>query len=200
MLNTAVILNGPPGSGKDTIAELLRPYGFFKREFKARLYQDTIEEFFLTGELAEEFMFRATHRRLKELPWDALSDPSRYTDRALSPREALIHTSENIKKPSSGDDYFGKAAAEDCIADYAMRAVFSDGGFASEIPPLIEAYRTVYIIKLLRTGFTFQGDSRTYLENFPNTFSVELIENHPRRALRDILDILYINNETQLAL
>ncbi len=188
MLDTCVILNGPPNCGKDTIARLLTEYGFNHREMKARLYADTIEQFDLTGNRPGEFMKRATDRDLKERPWYPLR--VRGSLDCLSPRQALIYTSQEIKKPQFGEAYFGKAAAEDCVADYAMLAVFSDGGFDSEVACLAPVYKNLHIFRLHREGCTWGNDSRSYLTGHLNTHDLELFDGKPELAVDAILDVL----------
>jgi hypothetical protein len=41
--------------------------------------------------------------------------------------------------------------------------VVSDGGFASEVAPIVAAGHDVRIVRLHREGYTFDGDSRGYL-------------------------------------
>ena len=45
MNKLAVVLNGPPGSGKDTLAEAMSVYGYTPRSFKEQLYVDTAQHF-----------------------------------------------------------------------------------------------------------------------------------------------------------
>ena len=186
MLNTCVILNGPPNSGKDTLADLLTAYGFKKQEMKARLYEDTANHFDVD---LPELKRRATDRILKEEGWYELPYDWELLQ-SMSPREALIHTSETVIKPNHGDDYFGLAAAGKCKLDYATLAVFSDGGFEAEIAPLIDAYKNVLIFRLHRDGCTFEGDSRDYLEGFDNTYDVDLIDGQPDQAITEIIEVL----------
>ena len=160
-MTTAIILNGPPGSGKDTIAQLLVQETQFagvdkfqQFEFKHELYKCTAEYF---GVELDVFIEQATDRVLKEMPYHPLTV---YTSkgnlvRTYTPREALIHVSEEIIKPSMGSDYFGQAAARAVIGAQAANAVFSDGGFSEEIKPLIESCDRVFIFHLCRDGLTF---------------------------------------------
>ena len=190
ILNTAVIMNGPPNSGKDTLAFMLEEYGFVKMAFKDQLYIETAKYF---GVNLQELIRRASDRVLKEQPWKELEYTiSPHYDESFyrTPRQALILTSENYIKPNQGDDYFGLAAVEACKKRVATMAVFSDGGFASEIKPLADAYKHVVIFRLHRKGCSFEGDSRSYLPGFDNTHDIHLVEGEPRWGLQEILDLL----------
>lgn len=177
MLDTCLILNGPPNSGKDTLALLLVKHGYTKMAMKDQLYIDTAKLFDVDY---DAFVARASDRILKEEPWPAIGD--------CTPREALIYTSEFVIKPNHGDDYFGLAAAEACKKQNATFAVFSDGGFESEIPPLQAAYKNLFICRLHRNGCTFEGDSRTYMPDSPFTFDLHLIDGKPELAANYLLN------------
>lgn len=114
MINV-IILNGPPGVGKDTIANAIVEQGksITHLRFKDQLYRETFELFSSyyrnhnegdTPLTYGEFTKLCTDRVAKETPQAALSD--------LTPRQALIHTSENVVKPLMGADHYGIAAAD----------------------------------------------------------------------------------------
>ena len=89
-----------------------------------------------------------------------------------------------------GSDYFGQAAARAVIGAQAANAVFSDGGFSEEIKPLIESCDRVFIFHLCRDGFTFEGDSRDYIMDYPSIrYALELTEDEPMKAVTSILHI-----------
>ena len=165
-----IILNGPPGVGKDTIANALdAQHGVMHMRVKDELYRNAYELFLKTmmprdirqrGLSPAEFVAACTDRELKEKPMKWLND--------LSPREALIFTSEKVFKPVLGNDYYGKAAARraDVVlnnnAPGVKNIVFSDGGFREEVDAIASCH-DVLLVRLHREGFTFEGDSRSYL-------------------------------------
>ena len=176
MLNLCVILNGPPGVGKDTIADLMVSEGFVKHQMKAILYQHTADHCRIPLFIFETM---ASDRLLKDKPTTLLN--------GLTPRQALIHVSENVYKPRYGLDYFGQAAAKACVDQNSRFTVFSDGGFDEEIEPLQEVFDVVLIVRLHREGYTFEGDSRSYLTGWQLTTDVTLEEGSPGRAVEEIM-------------
>lgn len=171
--NVAVILNGPPGCGKDTIAnKIIEGGAFVKHQFKDALYEH-VSKHFKVG--LEEFIHFATDRSLK----DSVSLAGLG---GRTPRQALIHVSEDIYKPRHGSDYFGKAEASR-VREHKGRmggtinVIYPDGGFESEVPPIESEFDLVIIVRLHRDGFDFSGDSRNYL-NLPNTEKRVTIDEH----------------------
>lgn len=190
-LSLAVILNGPPNSGKDTLAIAMEPYGFQQQMFKTALYEQTAR--FLQMDAAH-FKKLATHRIYKEE--QTLLHPTSKIE--LSPREAMIHVSEHMIKPHCGKDFFGIAASQRCIDEKAQLAVFSDGGFPEELPPLEAVYENVVVMRLHRDGCSFDGDSRTYLsdEDF-NCHDIHLIDGNIEHGVELILNVinLYLSDD-----
>lgn len=188
-----ILLNGPAGVGKDTLADRLVPYGFEKHAFKACLYKKTAEYFLISEELLTA---RAQDRILKEKPWGL----TELKGKVISPREALIHVSERIIKPEFGDSYFGDAAVATCVSNSTELAVFSDSGFDAEVFPLQELFDTLLIIRLHRDGFTFEGDSRNYLVGFEYMADLQLEENGEEQAIASLIQIIVDQSGEKLSL
>jgi hypothetical protein len=151
-----VILNGPPGSGKDTIADyIVEKLSYEKLDFKTALYKETARFFHLTPDVFMSLLAR------KETPSTLLTHPE--TEMPLSPRQALIHVSEVVIKPSRGSDWFGIQTANAALASESSCFICSDGGFVSEIEPLLKAGFRVAIIRVHRAGHSFATDSRRYI-------------------------------------
>lgn len=147
-----IILNGPPNCGKDTLADALSDVAV-KVEFKHALYKETAK--YCKVDLSH-FTNLATNRSTKEKYIHMLG---------CTPRGALIHVSENIIKPQYGKQFFGKALARTISQrPWASAFVVSDGGFDEEIEPLHDVGK-VLIVRVLRDGCSFEGDSRKYLDN-----------------------------------
>lgn len=176
-MNKTIILNAPPNAGKDTIADALcAATNAMHMQMKHHLYKVAASLFNMSP---SNLRVMATDRERKDrqtqllmLPIDKYNLLCRITGskpvrgvsprstHAISPREALIYTSELVVKPSFGRDYFGKIANDNI---QVCGAVFSDGGFDEELPPILLGQEEVYIIKFSREGCSWAGDSRSWL-------------------------------------
>lgn len=149
-----IILNGPAGCGKDTLAIALVEMGFAKgtASFKNPMFNIALAA--LGPDVYHEFLDGYDDRARKEKPEGFLN--------GLSRRQFMIAISEQFIKPVLGSDYFGRYLAEN-FPDGDEVFVVSDGGFASEVAPIVAAGHDVRIVRLHRDGYTFEGDSRGYL-------------------------------------
>lgn len=176
-----IILNAPPNSGKDTIADIIKSkYRFKKTEFKATMFEIATA---LSGLTLDEYMERYNNRELKEVPWSKLG--------GKSCREFMIHISEDIMKPLYGDKIFGKRASEFChdATQSGYNVIFSDGGFIDEVEQLIEDGHEVVIARLWREGYTFDNDSRDYLYTDKcKCIDIILEDGEPDKAARQIIE------------
>ena len=157
-----IILNGPPGSGKDALCKVICEHTRTKHlEVKARLFDLALS---ISGLTAPVWWGLYNDREKKERPTPLLG--------GLSPRGFMIYISEQVMKPLFGADYFGRyaaAQAESCPSDVI---IFTDGGFREEVKLLAEV-GNVHLVHLYREGYTFDGDSRSYLspdEPFLSTY------------------------------
>lgn len=169
-----VLISGPPGSGKDTLAgfgelhgNLLHmtgemQYGSRKVqviEFKEVLFKLVREHYGVECDQWND-MYR---RESKELPNACLG--------GISPRAAMIHVSQTIIKPKHGKDYFAKCLSHEAMdqvkANPHLSFVFvvPDCGFQEEVETLKAAFGAVNVllVRLHRDGCTFANDSRSYV-------------------------------------
>jgi len=151
---TVMILNAPPNTGKDYIAELM-----------CKLHADIIQQMFKDSLYAETAKFF-------DVPEDTLREwcADRFTKEQSSPhlghrspREALIYASEDLLKPVYGRTYFGDKLAERVHQSPFNVHVVSDGGFEDELTPLYDAGYKVILVRMERKGCDFGRDSRRYL-------------------------------------
>ena len=154
---TVIILNGPPGSGKDTIADFIAAeFNADHLRFKTKLYAITA---LINNIKLDTFMRYASDKDTKD---------SVELARGLTARQLLIETSENVIKPYYGKDYFGNDVGDSILKSDKSLFVLSDGGFPEELSSMIAAGRLnrsdVVIVKLYRNGCNFDKDSRSYFD------------------------------------
>ena len=175
-----VILNAPPGAGKDSLAfddewcfevgnTLLCDYYADKGipyidshtsiSFKYGMFE-VLRPILTVGigeDGADEFFDRYQDRDLKEQPWDKLS--------GMSPRQFMIFLSENFMKVAFGKEVFGKYTAQKVKDSPSSFIILSDCGFAEEVDEVVKAVgaENVHIFQWSADGCSFNGDSRRYL-------------------------------------
>ena len=193
-MRKVIILNAPPSSGKDVAAEwIVNQYNAQHLRFKDQLYKVAAQ---IAG-IPESSMILLCSRELKETP----NNYFRVSNEFVSPRQWLIHCSETVVKPLLGSEFFGKSLTNSITSDLV---VVSDSGFESEVLPLITAGHDVYVLRIERDGYTFDGDSRSYLpvKQFYKTFlvennkSLEHFENKIYSIVDDILGISGTDGKT----
>ncbi len=219
LTKTIVIFNSPPNSGKDVSTQYMKDY-FCTGEviaFKDELYKDTASYFDIEVEDLVEYH---SDRSLKEKPSLLFAKYQReslkqyffsllYVIGALinnrylmslgyySSREALIHVSESVVKPVKGKDYYGKRLVEK-IEDSSERFYFvSDSGFKEECTMVADKGYNVIIAQLMRSGATFEGDSRSLLnkDDFKEYSNIKFCQIDNNSSLDDlynsIVDLSY---------
>lgn len=158
-----LILNAPPQSGKDEIAEYLSEnYGAVHMEVKELLFQVAVRAAGISRPLWDALY----QRDYKEVPTPYLM----INGVTVSPRQWMIHCSEKVIKPLFGKNAFGKAAVQELI-NRKLRpnsvVVFSDGGFREEIGSISDfAHATdggFYLARVHREGYDWGSDSRNWL-------------------------------------
>lgn len=151
-----IILNGPAGCGKDTLAIKLSEIGLAKAttSFKKPMFNIALAA--LGPDVYCDFIDGYNDRTRKENSEEFLNGMSR--------RQFMIAVSEQFIKPVLGADYFGKYLAAN-LPNGDDTFIVSDGGFTSEVAPIVAAGHKVQIVRLHRPGYTFVGDSRGYLYN-----------------------------------
>lgn len=152
-----IILNGPPGSGKDALSRMIMPQlGVKQLEFKRPL-QEMVRK--VIGMPKKDF-----YKLYEDRDWKELKQFN-----GSSCRDLLIWMSEEVIKPKFGKDYFGRYAATSISS--TGNYIFSDGGFKDEIGIIKDHCEAIgqkmVLIHLYRDGTSFSGDSRDYVEDFP---------------------------------
>lgn len=166
-----IITNGPPRSGKDTLCNLIlegiTDHDLIPLSYKKTLYVGVARRY----GLSVEAVFKMNADTLIK------DEPSPLFD-GKSVRQALIYESEEIIKKKYGEQGVAiqtfKLLEEQYGKERLKNAVLycSDGGFNSELDAAYDFFRIsvedVYIIRMLREGCSFEGDSREFLDH-PDT-------------------------------
>lgn len=184
MKQIIVVLNGPPGCGKDTLANALKAKDFATASFKTPIYRMAAS---LSGVPLNEFISRHTDRELKEQAWDKLA--------GMSTREFLIHVSERVVKPIYGPDHFGRIAAKniESLPPY-FDVVFSDGGFLPEFDALPHPK---LLVRLHAKWASWGNDSRGYIYPYAPNYDLHLVDGKQDMAVNAIMQAVESLREYQ---
>lgn len=185
-----IVLNAPMKSGKDYLADLLvgimdqNGIPAAHREVKEMLFSVAIKAAGITPQLWTAIY----DRHYKEEPSPYLMIDGKH----VSPREWMIHCSEDLIKPMFGKHAFGDAAVNALRKDYPEGEgviIYSDGGFIEEVERLSDyAYSTggdFMLVRVHREGYGWGIDSRSYLNlalNSVRGYEMD-IDNKEGRAL-----------------
>ena len=147
-----ILLNGPPGSGKDTVAKILTGSSF--------------------GLLHEKFAAPLIMAKGLERGFTSLSGYDEEKLKEPSLRLEMIDLSENRVKPVFGRGTFGLLCAGAVLSaawHSAGDVVVSDTGFAAEADAFLKYLEImapdvkVHLWNIRRPGSTFDDDSRCYV-------------------------------------
>jgi hypothetical protein len=189
-----LILNGPPGCGKDTIAKLLcKMAPVLQGEFKEVLYEETAK---LLRSIGSSFSddpkdYSITTSDVRRSNEDRDSKEQPFVG-GLSVRRWLQITSEMVVKKDKGQDYFGVAAA-DLWHSKGTDHVISDGGFIEEVDAVVDRFgvENVHVLRLYRAGFEFGTDTRKYIRgSTAQEWSVVLQAENPMDTVKHLYKLL----------
>ena len=165
-----LLVNGPPRSGKDTLADAL-PMQTLK--FATPLRTGVPAMFGIPQETYDDLI-----ENHKETPTPLLQ--------GMSPREAQIWLSEEVMKPKFGPFIFGQILVG-TAKTVSGPVVVSDSGFYEEAQVVVEEFgpENVRLIRLHRDGCTFAGDSRSYIAQ-DDVLSIDIKNDG---TVQDLLDV-----------
>lgn len=166
-----IITNGPPRSGKDTMCGFIRESitgcDLIPLSYKKTLYVGVAKRYGLSVEAVYQMN---ADTLIKDEPSDLFG--------GKSVRQALIYESEDVIKKKYGPRGVAiqtfKLLEEEYGVERLKKAVLycSDGGFNSELFAAYDYFgigvADVFILRLLRNGCDFNGDSREFLDH-PDT-------------------------------
>jgi len=150
-----VFLNGPPRSGKDTIVSHLVPFIAFRHlKFSAPLKRGTAGFLDITTSTLEDWKEKKPtmfHRNGSIMEYDTV-------------REHLIAYFAWLAF-RYGEDILGRMLWQDAKTSAKQLCIVSDSGKVDEVRYVIKqaGKPNCIIIRLHRTGCTFEGDNRSYL-------------------------------------
>ena len=156
MSKTIILLNGPPGCGKDTVAAIMK-----KKMRSTELYK-------MASPLKKAFgaLLNLDSKLLYGLTETDSKDRPIWREFPTTPRDILIKLSEDVMKPFFGPDIFGVIAVQGIDQIIASRVVISDIGFTEEVVPIAKryGYNRVFGLAISREGHDFENDSRCYID------------------------------------
>lgn len=174
-----IIFNGAPRSGKDALGSIIiKEYEAEHLQYKDALI-DLTKRFYQVSDEAWDNMYK----------WD--KDKVYSCFGIKSPRQALIHVSENVIKPVFGKRVFGEILAERLSRYSPDIYVVTDSGFKDELEPVIEqvGVENVLVIRLHREGCTYKGDSRGFIKDewFKDLRIIDFVNDKPLKECAEEL-------------
>ena len=166
-----ILLNGPPGCGKDTVAQMLwdnHPSVDMLEKF-ARPLKETAPV--LYGIDKDKWLHLDSHG-VKDEPCEALF--------GFTPRQVQIHISETLLKPLHGKRVFGELCANRIENSPGITFVVSDCGFRDECEVLVERFgaENVLLVHIHREGCSYENDSRDWVRLTDLGVPTKIIENN----------------------
>lgn len=154
----AILFNGPPGCGKDTVVDHL---GNTFLEVEARKFATHVKG----GTHAILGLFDTLGRPAAHNAFEDCKNEPRDEFNGMSPRQAYIWFSEEVMKPKFGKGVFGQIEARKLNCEAPDLYAFSDSGFAEEAREVVKVLGPdrVFLVNIFRDGHTFEGDSRGYI-------------------------------------
>lgn len=171
-MNKIIFLNGPPGSGKDTIANIL-----------IEKYNGVNLKYTYPIRNAVCSLFNISESELDTKKNQAI-DIKKSSYRI---RDVMIAIGEDIIKPNISKDWFAEQLLNSIQTQYQDRKliVISDLGFIRELEVVYSNLKDTYdfeLWKIYRTGKDFSRDSRRYIDypiktrNISNFYSLDVLK------------------------
>lgn len=168
MTKKIFLFNGPPSSGKDTAAEAM-----------ASLFDEgTLVKFAEPLKDGAKALFGLDDEEFKVLDTDPVKSEPNEVFFGRSCRDIQILLSEEFLKRVYDKRIFGQILTSKIVRDSSTLYFVSDSGFQEEAEVLIDHFGAdnVRLIRIHRTGKSFEGDSRSYIDLLHRgvmTFDVE---------------------------
>lgn len=183
--NTIILLNGPPGSGKDTAAGLLKSHPATEKYVRRLDRMSMPLKQTICSWLKEtcDVLGNSRLEGMKDVPHPLLMGQSY--------RQAQINLSIHMKN-QLGIDCFG-AMLNRRIEQFELMlpatttkpilTLVPDSGFIEETIPVVQwfGFENVHLVRIHRPGHTFEGDSRSYLADIPMVKSFDITNDGDQR-------------------
>lgn len=179
---TLVLLNGPPGCGKDTIGEILRRDHNMQTDKFARVLKEEVHHIVGHGGKPHDFFEEVKNEKI--FSWGNL---------CLTPRQAYIMYSEGYIKPLYGAGYFGDVLARQYNGT-KDHLVITDSGFLEEAISLSKCFDEVLVVRIYRNDKTFDGDSRSYWKKPLDFHEISLYNDGSIEELKDYMERFIVQN------
>ena len=172
-----ILLNGPPGSGKDTVGKYIaEKYG-----------NCTIEKFALPIKKMIQTVFNLTPEQFEYVDSQKNKNSPQELLCGKSSREIQIEFAENFMKKTFDNTIFSKLLVKRLNCDKNVVIPVTDLGFHSEIDHIVESRGDVIVVHLHRENCRFIN--RSYVRH-PNACRNYRIDNDFS------LEVLYKNIDT----
>lgn len=188
-----ILINGPPDSGKDLSAVILRNMLTDQHDNTSLPYMPIIMKFADPLKAAAHQILNIPYscEHYEKIHGNQWKNEPQIEFFGKTPRSEYIALSEEYLKPRHGADVFGRIAARRIQLHRGIATfIFADSGFAEEAFPVIErvGLSNVVLLELVRPGCDFGGDSRGYispvlLQQFPNLKYLQIPNNADQKFL-----------------
>lgn len=178
--------NGPPRSGKDTLAGLLRDQLDSESDLPIHMRALSMP--------MRQMAFGAIGRPYSVEDYESLKDT--YVIQHMTMREFMIGLSEKFMKPEFGHDIWARLACYSLDKSLPGILLITDIGFRSEVEWLERTYgiKNLCVVQTFRQTCDFAKDSRTYVgtDGFnvgvSNNWGLSELEQEARRLVRLMSD------------
>ncbi len=186
-----LLLNGPPGVGKDTLFKQIGESTYLPNDFHRIAFADILKS-------AVHVFFGLDPN---PAAFEAVKDTPLPEFGGLTPRQVYIDFAETYIRPKYGVDFFAKGAANK-IKKHGLKhslIVFTDLGFYEEGAYLRQEFPDVEmcVVQMYREGCSFKTDSRGYV-SIPDRPLFKLHNNSSPRQMYTTLNKLVGGHKAQL--
>ena len=153
-MGSIVLLNGPPGCGKDTFADIINA---------ATEYHTQVARMASPLKLGLHALLNLRHG---EEAFNDVKEDNIPEFFGLTPREAYIMVSEQWLKPTFGQQIFGWLwLRKNMTLTENFDLIVPDCGFADEVIPLLQNLgpERIHLINIHRPECNFSNDSRSHI-------------------------------------